>query len=434
MQGRGVRMDRSRKDGFAVLASGNDIEGLHVRNCVPETAAWGHESVGGVDVPRPFRIPRTLYWARPSRAKSTNMRSPIATAVRSFPFGERAGRFFSTLRDRSMRKDPADRSLPQEQRHMIRPPHPRERVVPLPNQIPKRHEEEPELAARQAAILSSPSYREAHLDTAFLSGPDARGTRLFLDYEKAETHLRAAGVEGTIVVFGSTRLREPARAEAHQAEALAALARRPDDENLKRNAAVAERLAAKSRYYEIAREFAHHVAESQKGWEKPRLWIMTGGGPGIMEAANRGAFEAGARSIGLNITLPHEQYPNPYIDPDLCFLFHYFAVRKLHFLMRARALVVFPGGYGTCDELFETLELIQTRVMKPVPVVLVGERYWRQALNIDFLADEGVIDPEDRDLFWYAESALEIWEGIQEWHRLNGSPLPVSRPSSSTTV
>jgi uncharacterized protein (TIGR00730 family) len=323
--------------------------------------------------------------------------------------------------------------LPHEGRSVIRPPHPQQRAVPLPNQIPKSQEQEPEAAARQAAILSSPSYREAHLDAAFLSGPDCRGVRLLLDYEKAETQLRAAGVESTIVVFGSTRLREPAQAEAHRAEALAALACRPDDKGLQRHAAVAERLAAKSRYYEIAREFARRVAESQRDWEKPRLWIMTGGGPGIMEAANRGAFEAGARSIGLNITLPHEQYPNPYIDPELCFLFHYFAVRKLHFLMRARALVVFPGGYGTCDELFETLELIQTRVMKPVPVVLVGEAYWRRALNIDFLADEGVIDPEDRDLFWYAESAHEIWEGIQEWHRLNGSPLPVPHTSSASS-
>jgi uncharacterized protein (TIGR00730 family) len=150
---------------------------------------------------------------------------------------------------------------------------------------------------------------------------------------------------------------------------------------------------------------------------------MTGGGPGIMEAANRGAFDAGTQSIGLNVSLPHEQYPNPYITPDLCFRFHYFAVRKLHFLLRARALVAFPGGYGTFDELFETLTLVQTRTIRPVPIVLVGERYWRQAVDIDFLAAEGTIDPEDRELFCYAETAPQIWETILSWHEANGTPL-----------
>jgi hypothetical protein len=150
---------------------------------------------------------------------------------------------------------------------------------------------------------------------------------------------------------------------------------------------------------------------------------MTGGGPGMMEAANRGADEAGAKSIGLNITLPHEQYPNPYITPELCFKFHYFALRKMHFVLRARALVAFPGGFGTFDELFETLTLIQTRKIKPVPVVLVGEQFWRKAFDVDFLVDEGVIDAEDRDLFWYAETADEIWQGLQLWYERKGEPL-----------
>ena len=143
----------------------------------------------------------------------------------------------------------------------------------------------------------------------------------------------------------------------------------------------------------------------------------------MMEAANRGAFDTGSKTIGLNISLPHEQYPNPYITPDLCFRFHYFALRKLHFLLRTRALVAFPGGYGTFDELFETLTLVQTRKIKPVPIILVGERYWRQAVNVDFLVDEGVIDEEDRELFWYAETAEEIWNGIQQWYEANGTPL-----------
>jgi hypothetical protein len=142
-----------------------------------------------------------------------------------------------------------------------------------------------------------------------------------------------------------------------------------------------------------------------------------------MEAANRGAFDVGAKSVGLNITLPHEQYPNPYVTPELCFSFHYFAMRKLHFLKRAKALVAFPGGYGTLDELFETLTLIQTRTIAPLPVVLVGESYWRQAVSVDFLVAEGVIDAEDRELFWYAETAEEIWQGIQHWHRTSGTPL-----------
>jgi uncharacterized protein (TIGR00730 family) len=151
--------------------------------------------------------------------------------------------------------------------------------------------------------------------------------------------------------------------------------------------------------------------------------LMTGGGPGIMEAANRGAFDVGAPSAGLNIALPHEQFPNPYVTPDLCFRFHYFAMRKLHFLLRARALVAFPGGYGTLDEVFETLTLVQSRTIPAVPVVLVGESYWRRLVDIDFLVDEGVIDVEDRELFWYAESAAEIWSTILAWNERNGTPL-----------
>ena len=139
-------------------------------------------------------------------------------------------------------------------------------------------------------------------------------------------------------------------------------------------------------------------------------------------AANRGAFDAGAKSVGLNISLPHEQYPNPYVTPELCFTFH-FALRELHFLLRAKALVAFPGGYGTFDELFEVLALIQARKIKPMPVVLVGEAFWRRAVDMDFLVDEGVIDPEDRDLFWYAETAQEIWSGILHWHDAGGAPV-----------
>jgi hypothetical protein len=169
------------------------------------------------------------------------------------------------------------------------------------------------------------------------------------------------------------------------------------------------------------------VGRSGQGPEDCRLVVMTGGGPGIMEAANRGAFDVGGKSVGLNISLPHEQYPNPYVTPDLCVRFHYFALRKLHFLLRTRALVAFPGGYGTLDELFETLTLVQTRKISPVPIVLVGESYWRRAVDVDFLVDEGVIAEEDRELFWYAETAQEIWSGILRWHEANGTPLFRSR-------
>jgi uncharacterized protein (TIGR00730 family) len=185
----------------------------------------------------------------------------------------------------------------------------------------------------------------------------------------------------------------------------------------------AERILAKSGYYEVARELGRLVAESGQGPEDSRLVVMTGGGPGVMEAANRGAHDAGAKTVGLNIDLPHEQYPNPYVTPELCFRFHYFALRKLHFLLRARALVAFPGGFGTLDELFETLTLVQTRKIEPIPIVLVGETYWKRLVDVEFLVEEGVVDAEDRDLLWYAETAEEIWQGILAWYTSNGRSL-----------
>ena len=197
----------------------------------------------------------------------------------------------------------------------------------------------------------------------------------------------------------------------------------PGNAELERRLAITERLHANGRYYKVAREFSRLVGGANQGMRKPHTVIMTGGGPGIMEAANRGAFDAGAASVGLNIDLPHEQYPNPYVTPDLCFRFHYFALRKLHFLLRAKALVAFPGGYGTLDELFEVLTLVQTRKIKPIPVVLVGEAFWRRAVDFNFLLDEGVIDPEDRNLFWFAETAEEIWHGILRWYDAIGAPL-----------
>ncbi len=201
-----------------------------------------------------------------------------------------------------------------------------------------------------------------------------------------------------------------------------------DDKELAHRLAVAERIVAKSHYYDVAREFGRLVSTANQTDKGPHCTVVTGGGPGIMEAANRGAFDAGAETVGFNISLPQEQYPNPYITPGLGFNFRYFAIRKLHFLLRAKALVAFPGGFGTFDELFEALTLVQTRTVKPMPIVLVGESYWRRAVDMDFLIDEGVIAQEDRELFWFAETAQEIWDGILHWYDKSGTPLARRKP------
>ena len=276
--------------------------------------------------------------------------------------------------------------------------------------------------------MDSPSYRQADQDVSFLQLDETRGVRLQIDYQKPEFLLEQHGIRHTIVVFGSTRIQEPATTQSKVDSLRKQLDTDPGNEKLQQGLAVAERVLAKGRYYEVAQEFGRLVGKAGQATGDGQLVIMTGGGPGIMEAANRGAYDVHSKSIGLNINLPHEQYPNPYITPELCFRFHYFALRKLHFLLRTRALVAFPGGYGTFDELFETLTLVQTRKIKPVPIVLVGEDYWRQAFNVDFLVDEGVIDEEDRELFWFAETAQDIWDGILRWHEANGEPsIPVNR-------
>ena len=300
---------------------------------------------------------------------------------------------------------------------------PSARREPLPSQRPKPAAEDPDAPRRVAAILASPSYQQADQDIEFLTRDATRGIRLQLDYLKPEFLLEQNGIVHTIVVFGSTRICEPLVARRNVARLQDALVASPDDADLRRRLAVATHIEAKSSYYDVAREFGRLVGNAGRGPTDNRLVVMTGGGPGMMEAANRGTYDIGAKSIGLNINLPHEQYPNPYITPDLCFRFYYFGLRKLHFLLRAKALVAFPGGYGTFDELFETLTLVQTRTIQPVPIVLVGEQYWRQAFNVNFLVDEGVIDPEDRELFWFAETAQEIWDGIVRWYENNGEPL-----------
>jgi uncharacterized protein (TIGR00730 family) len=304
-----------------------------------------------------------------------------------------------------------------------KPAHPRLRHEPLPWQRPKPSSEDAAAPAKVERILRSPSYRRADEDVDFLNADETRGVRLQIDYLKPQILLDQHGIEHTIVVFGGTRIVEPAAAHQEAERLRGLLEADPGDPALRARFARAERIVEKSHYYEIARAFGRLVAESGRGPEDCRVVVVTGGGPGVMEAANRGAHEAGAKTVGLNIDLPHEQYPNPYVTPELCFRFHYFALRKLHFLLRARALVAFPGGLGTMDELFETLTLIQTRKIEPIPVVLVGERYWRRVIDIDYLVDEGVIDEEDRDLFWFAEEAGELWDGILSWYATNGRPL-----------
>ncbi|WP_296709178.1 TIGR00730 family Rossman fold protein [Rhodoblastus sp.] len=300
------------------------------------------------------------------------------------------------------------------------PTAPLARREPLPCQQPKPSREDPEAPERVGRIIASPSYRVASADPDFLQSDDTRGLRLLLDYLKPELALQRHGVERAIVVFGGTRICEPAEARRRADEACARLAAAGGPQaapDLAARLDVAERIVAASRYYDVARELGRLIGAANDGDGRPTTLVMTGGGPGIMEAANRGAFDAGAETIGLNIALPHEQYPNPYVTPALCFQFHYFALRKLHFMQRARALVAFPGGYGTLDELFEVLNLVQTRVMKPIPIVLVGVDFWRQAVDFDFLVAEGVIDVEDRGLFWFAETAPEIYESLIAWER-----------------
>jgi len=301
-------------------------------------------------------------------------------------------------------------------------PVPPEHQKPLPWEHPKSKKEDPEAQKRIKAIMAHKNYIQADRDPCFLRRDEVRAIRLEVDYLKPELLLKEHGIKHTIVVFGSTRIVEKSEAK-RRIKALKKWRGPEDGEKPERELRIAKRILAKSHYYDIAREFGRIVGGCGKGPDDARITLMTGGGPGIMEAANRGAYDVGAKSIGLNITLPHEQYPNPYITPELCFQLHYFAMRKLHFMRRAKALVIFPGGFGTLDESFEVLTLVQTRKIKPLPIVFVGKKYWKEIVNFDQLIEEGTIDPEDRRLLLFAESADEAWNMIQKWHQDNGKPL-----------
>lgn len=270
------------------------------------------------------------------------------------------------------------------------------------------------------AVMANPSYLRADRDLDFLAQPELRPIRMQLELLKPEMKMEELGVRSTIVLFGGARILERATAEKHVETLRAAAAKTPGDAKLQRRVEQAEKLLAKSRYYEEAREFARIVSSSCQIEGVCDYVIVTGGGPGVMEAGNRGAADVAAMSVGLNITLPHEQAPNPYITPELCFLFRYFALRKMHFLLRAKALVVYPGGFGTLDELFETLTLRQTGKMQAIPIVLVGREYWDRVIDFQFLADEGVIADEDLELIDFAETPEEVWGVIQKFHRLRG--------------
>ena len=273
-----------------------------------------------------------------------------------------------------------------------------------------------DVAENRRAIHASPSYRLAEHDTDFLQRQELRPVRMQLELLKPEMLLDENGIHSTIVVFGGTQIVPQAEAQRRLDIAEAALAKDPGSRSASRKVDRARRVLAKCGYYDAAREFGRLVSSICQRGSICDFVVITGGGPGVMEAANRGAFEVDAKSVGLNITLPHEQEPNPYITPELCFQFHYFALRKFHFILRAKALVVFPGGYGTLDELFDALTLRQTGRMQEIPIILYGKEYWDQVVNFQFLADEGVIADDHLDLIDYAETPAEAWDLITTFH------------------
>ncbi len=286
---------------------------------------------------------------------------------------------------------------------------------PIP---PKRIFPSSKSEARTARHLpSSPqtesaAYCLAFQDTEFLLREDLRPVRFQLELLKTELLMNEAKIGSTFVFYGSARIPEPALADALVAGAA--------DE---RQRAIAERLKAKSHYYEVARELARLASACGPDEDGQRHFVVcSGGGPSIMEAANRGAVEAGAETIGLNIVLPHEQLPNPYVTPNLSFQFHYFALRKMHFLLRARAVAVFPGGYGTFDEMFELLTLIQTGKVRRLPVLLFGREFWNRVVNFEALVEEGVVAAEDLGIFHWAEDAAEAWQFVTSYYEREGVP------------
>jgi len=290
-----------------------------------------------------------------------------------------------------------------------------ENTKPLPNLLIEQR-----MADAWADVLKYPAddtvlhpnaHRLAFADPEFLLRREARGIRIQLEMLKPDLGQSAQGIHSTVVVFGSARFCAPEKAQTLLADAQAS-----GDAQAVANA---QRQLRNAQHYDQARLFARLVAQysAQQVAEK-KLFICTGGGPGIMEAANRGAHEMGAPTVGLNIALPHEQSANPYVTPSLSFKFHYFALRKMHFMMRAKALVAFPGGFGTLDELFEVITLVQTKKSQPVPIVLFGSAYWKRLINIDAMVEEGVIAPEDLELLHYVDDPQDAWDIIAQFYHL----------------
>jgi len=262
----------------------------------------------------------------------------------------------------------------------------------------------------------APAYILAYEDIELLNRDELRPVRLMLEYFKPELILEKNNVKSTIVVFGGTRIIPKDQAAIKLQNAKNRLDTDPVNKVYRLKVRVAEKILEKSKYYDEARKFSQMVSRAAQTPIAREFVVTTGGGPGIMEAANRGAHDVNAVSIGLNIKLPREQYPNRFITPEFCFRFHYFALRKLHFMKRAKALVAFPGGYGTLDELFDALTLIQTKIVEPLPVILFGEKFWRSVIDFETLVEEGTVEPEDIHLFKFAETAEEAWKIITDFH------------------
>lgn len=286
---------------------------------------------------------------------------------------------------------------------MMTPPNPA-----VPERIFPTAEQDARIGNRPTAVPQTehPAYRLAFQDPDFLLREDLRPVRFQLELMKPEVLLAEAGITSTFVFYGSARIPSP-----EEAGAVLAAATTPEQKT------VAQRLADKAHYYEVARQLAATVSTFCKDEERC-FTVCSGGGPSIMEAANRGAWESGAPSLGLNIILPHEQVPNPYVTPGLSFQFHYFALRKMHFLMRAKAVAVFPGGFGTFDELFELLTLVQTGKVAPLPILIYGRDFWNRVVNFEALAEEGVISPADLKLFHFVETAEEGWDIVKAHYGL----------------
>lgn len=290
----------------------------------------------------------------------------------------------------------------------------RPRVFPSANEDAK--------AARQhvnTPQCNSPSYRLAFQDQDFLLREELRPVRLQLELLKPEMALQEQQIESTIVIYGSARMLDPESANVRLEKILEALKKDPEDTFLQQELVRARTMVSNSRYYNESRKLGRLISENTDAY---KYVVMTGGGFGIMGAANHGAHDVGAKSIGMNIVLPFEQEPNPYITPELSFQFHYFAIRKMHLLMRAKAVVAFPGGFGTLDELFEVLTLIQTRKVRPIPVLLFGRRFWQRVINFDVLVEEGTINPEDVNIFQYVSTAEQAWEIIAASNNIEVHP------------